>query len=271
MLTLCSSFRSDLLSLIEDEDILKKSKFDEVYEVGLGGGTAIERFGKDPKPFQEVLDEFREDNFIEKTKRKAMKMPSRLLKFNSYCLKNYFNCLTAIIQVDLESPGFISQFPGIKEYLIALNGNYTHSIIYRFESLYDSVVESFNRYSGETDLEYVRSLIGILDKDLKKDKYEKYRVDDYVCLRFKDLWKQNNEELHDYLSINYVYKGFLYPKDYREILLETEVIGNSSLEDSDIRWVDVYFENEEKILEEVSGNIEKYKPEFLKKINLTQT
>lgn len=250
------------------------SVYDQVYE--LGGKTAIEKFGKDPKPFRETLDKFEEKEFKKIIKECAIRSSSSHLRFDQFIIRDYIGCLIAIIQVDLEYPGFIKQFPEAQEYLMAINRYNQNQVIWKFEKIYNDTIKSFNRYSGNSDLKYVKSLFEFDDKDLKiTNSYNDIRFDDYISLNFKKYWKMEDDEIHDYLLTNYVYQETLLPQDYRLIICscctEYEMEGYKDLDKNDMEWVDIYFENNDKILGKILKDINKVRPEIMKKVNLTLT
>ena len=94
-------------------------------------------------------------------------------------------------------------------------------------------------------------------------------MDDYISQEFQRLWKLKDPEIHFYLSQNYIYQETLLPKDYKEIV--TYFDNEYKMRDNDLRWIDLYFENLEKILKEVHEDIENITPVIMKKINLTLT
>jgi hypothetical protein len=163
----------------------KASPYDKIYELGK---TAVERFGNDPKTFKKTLGKYKPKNFKEMIKEKAKETPSGSLRFDSWEIREYMNCLTAILQVDLECPGFIKNFPEAIDYLKAVNGSNTNQIIFGFEEIYNKTLNIFNRYSGKSDFKYVKTLFEIPDQE-KKRRYDEHEVrfDDYISLKFQEF------------------------------------------------------------------------------------
>ena len=250
----------------------KVSPYDKIYELGK---TAVERFGNDPKTFKETLEKYKPKKFKEIIKEKAKETPSSSLCFDSWDIREYLNCLAAILQVDLECPGFIKNFPEAIDYLKAVNGNNIHQIVYGFEELYDKTLKIFNRYSGKSDFKYVKELFEIPDEE-KKGRYDEpvIRFDDYISLKFLEFWKSGDEEKKEYLRKHYIYQETLLPIDYQNIIRYVGVPGEEiteNLEIGDMKWVDLYFEHIDQILEAAYKNIHTMTPLQMKKINLTLT
>jgi hypothetical protein len=249
----------------------KSSPYDQIYELGK---TAVERFGNDPATFKKTLRKFKAKTFKENIKEEAKHSPAYHLRFNSWSVREYMNCLTAILQVDFECPGFIQNFPEARDYLKAVNGSNMNQIIYDFENLYDKTLETFNRYSGESDFKYVKSLFEIPDPDKNKRYDEREtRFDDYISIKFLEFWKSGDEEKVEYLKKHYIYQDTLLPEDYQDMIRYTGIITSeeAELERGDMRWVDLYFEHLEEIREKAYKDIHNMCPLSMKKINLTLT
>lgn len=249
----------------------KASPYDKIYELGK---TAVERFGNDPKTFKNTLGKYKPKNFKETIKEKAKEIPSGSLRFDSWEIREYMNCLTAILQVDLECPGFIKNFPEAIDYLKAVNGSNTNQVVFGFEELYDKTLKIFNRYSGKSDFKYVKALFEIPEE--KKRKYDEHeiRFDDYISIKFQEFWKSGDEEKREYLRKHYIYQETLLPIDYQNIIRYIGVPGKEvteNLEIGDMRWVDLYFEHIDQIIEASHKNIHTITPLIMKKINLTLT
>ena len=260
----------DFFGLDEIAGIVKTSPYDCVVELGR---TAIERFGKDPKKFKETLKKFKPKEFIKRSKEEATRLPAQSLSFNSWSIREYINCLTAILQVDLECPGFIQNFPEAIEYLEAVNENNIHHITYKFEKMYEEVAKTFNRYSGKSDFKYVTELFEIT-KEKESCRYdEKMRFDDYISLHFLEYWKSGDEEKVGYLKKYYIHHETLLPKDYQDLIKYLGILKNDDErpEDGDLGWVDLYFENIDRIIEELNKDIRFIPPIYTKMINLTLT
>jgi len=253
-----------------DFDLLsrfKVSPYDKIYELGK---TAVEKFGNDPKIFKKTLGKYKPKNFKEMIKEKAKETPSGSLRFDSWEIREYMNCLTAILQVDLECPGFIKNFPEAIDYLKAVNGSNTNQVVFGFEKLYDKTLKIFNRYSGKSDFKYVKALFEIPDQEKKR----KVRFDDYISLKFKEFWKSGDEEKKEYLRKHYIYQETLLPIDYQNMIRYIGVPGKEAiegLETGDMKWVDLYFEHIDQIIEAAYENIHYITPLIMKKINLTLT
>jgi hypothetical protein len=248
----------------------KTSPYDCVVELER---TAIERFGNDPKKFRETLKKFKPKEFLKRSKEEATCLPAQSLSFDSWSIREYINCLVAILQVDLECPGFIQNFPEAIEYLRAVNGNNVHYIIYKFEEMYEEVANTFNRYSRKSDVKYVTELFEI-PKVRESCRYdEKIRFDDYISLHFLEYWKSGDEEKVGYLKKYYIYHETLLPKDYQSLINYLGILksGDESPEDGALGWVDLYFENIDRIIEELNKNIRVLPPVYTKMINLTLT
>ncbi len=249
----------------------KSSPYDQIYELGK---TAVEKFGKDPSTFKKTLGKFKARTFKEKIREEAKHLPACSLRFDSWEVREYINCLIAIIQVDLECPGFIQNFPEAIDYLKAVNGSNVNQIIYEFEDIYDKTINIFNRYSGKSDFKYVKTLFEISDKKESRRYNEKEaRFDDYISVGFLSFWKSGDEEKIDYLKKHYIYQDTLLPEDYQDLIHYTRVItsGEIDLERGDLRWVDLYFEHFDEILESAYKDIHSMTPLQMKKINLTLT
>ena len=249
---------------------LKTSPYDCVVELGR---TAVERFGNDPKKFRETLKKFKPKEFLKRSKEEAIHLSAKSLNFDSRSIWEYINCLTAILQVDLECPGFIQNFPEAIEYLRAVNGNNVHHFIYKFEEMYEEVAKTFNRYSGKSDFKYVTKLFEI-PKEKESCRYEeKIRFDDYISLHFLEYWKSGDEEKVEYLKKYYIHHETLLPKDYQDIIRHLGIIKNydESPEDGALEWVDIYFENIDRIIEKLNKDIRALPPIYTKMINLTLT
>ena len=249
----------------------KASPYDKIYELGK---TAVERFGNDPKTFKKTLGKYKPKNFKEMIKEKAKETPSGSLRFDSWEIREYMNCLTAILQVDLECPGFIKNFPEAIDYLKAVNGSNTNQVVFGFEELYDKTLKIFNRYSGKSDFKYVKTLFEIPDQEKKRRYDEKeVRFDDYISVGFLGFWKSGDEEKIDYLKKHYIYQDTLLPEDYQDLIRYIGVItsGEIDLERGDLRGVDLYFEHIDEILESAYKDIHNMTPLQMKKINLTLT
>ena len=269
------SYIVDKLGL--DFDLLyprfKASPYDKIYELGK---TAVERFGNDPKTFKKTLEKYNKPkNFKEMIKEKAKETPSGSLRFDSWEIREYMNCLTAILQVDLECPGFIKNFPEAIDYLKAVNESNTNQIVFGFEELYNKTLKIFNRYSGKSDFKYVKTLFEIPDQEKKRrcDEHE-VRFDDYISLKFQEFWKSGDEEKKEYLRKHYIYQETLLPEDYQNMIRYIGVPGEEVTEDletGDMKWVDLYFEHIDQILEAAYKDIHTITPLMMKKINLTLT
>ena len=269
------SYIVDKLGL--DFDLLyprfKASPYDKIYELGK---TAVERFGNDPKTFEKTLEKYNKPkNFKEMIKEKAKETPSGSLRFDSWEIREYMNCLTAILQVDLECPGFIKNFPEAIDYLKAVNESNTNQIVFGFEELYNKTLKIFNRYSGKSDFKYVKTLFEIPDQEKKRrcDEHE-VRFDDYISLKFQEFWKSGDEEKKEYLRKHYIYQETLLPEDYQNMIRYIGVPGEEVTEDletGDMKWVDLYFEHIDQILESAYKDIHTITPLMMKKINLTLT
>lgn len=249
---------------------LKASPYDKIYELGK---TAIERFGNDPKTFKKTLEKYKPKNFKETIKEIAKETPSGSLRFNSWEIREYMNCLTAILQVDLECPGFIKNFPEAIDYLKAVNESNINQVVFGFEELYDKTLKIFNRYSGKSDFKYVKALFEIPDQEKRRyDKHE-VRFDDYISLKFQEFWKSGDEEKKEYLRKYYIYQETLLPQDYQNMIRCVGEFGGEDvdMDKEDLRWVDFYFENLDKILEKAYTTIHAIPPLYMKKINLTLT
>jgi hypothetical protein len=249
----------------------KASPYDKIYELGK---TAVERFGNDPKTFRETLKKFEPKKFRKIIKEVAKQSPSCSLRFKSWCIREYLNCLTAILQVDFECPGFIKNFPEALNYLRSVNGCNTNLIVFDFEELYNKTITPFNRYSGKSDFKYVKKLFEIPDED-KNRRYDERdpRFDDYISVWFLKFWKSENEEQRDYLKKHYIYQETLLPEDYQNLISYSGILkkGEVDLEKGDLRWVDLYFERIDEIIESVHKDIDSITPLTMKKINLTLT
>lgn len=250
----------------------KASPYDKIYELGK---TAVERFGNDPNTFKKTLEKYKPKNFKETIKEKAKESPSGSLRFDSWEIREYMNCLTAILQVDLECPGFIKNFPEAIDYLKAVNGSNTNQIVFGFEEIYDKTLKIFNRYSGKSDFKYVKALFEIPDQE-KKRRYDEHeiRFDDYISLKFLKFWKSGDEEKKEYLRKHYIYPETLLPEDYQNMICYIGVPGKEvikDLETGDMKWVDLYFEHIDQIIEVAYKNIHTITPLIMKKINLTLT
>lgn len=259
-----------LLELNEIGVNFKISPYDCVVELGR---TAVERFGNDPKKFKETLKKFKPKEFLKRSKEEATYLPARSLSFNSWSIHEYINCLIAILQVDLECPGFIQNFPEAIEYLKAVNENNVHLITYKFEDMYEEVAKTFNRYSGKSDFKYVTELFGI-PKEKESCRYEeKIRFDDYISLHFLEYWKSGDEEKVGYLKKYYIHHETLLPKDYQDLIRYLGILKNDDerLEDGALGWVDIYFENIDRIIEKLDKDIRALPPIYTKMINLTLT
>jgi hypothetical protein len=248
---------------------VKTSPYDQVYELGK---TAVERFGKDPATFKETLKKYKTKNYQRTIKKEALNMPSDRLRFDSWNIREYINCLTAILQVDLEVPGFIKNFPEAIEYLKLVNGNSTNRVSHDFEELYNKTLKPFNRYSEKSDFKYIKSLFEIPDEKKNKRYDEKEpRFDDYISIKFLEFWKSGDDEKREYLREYYIYQETLLPKDYRGIIRYLNLLKDVELEENDLKWVDLYFEHQDEILEAVYKDIYSMSPKMMKKINLTLT
>lgn len=250
----------------------KASPYDKIYELGK---TAVERFGNDPKTFKKTLGKYKPKNFKETIKEKAKVIPSGSLRFDSWEIREYMNCLTAILQVDLECPGFIKNFPEAIDYLKAVNNGNTNQVVFGFEELYDKTLKIFNRYSGKSDFKYVKALFEIPDQEKKRgyDEHE-IRFDDYISLKFQEFWKSGDEEKKEYLRKHYIYQEILLPEDYQNMIRYIGVPGKEVTEDletGDMKWVDLYFEHIDQIIEAAYKDIHTITPLIMKKINLTLT
>lgn len=259
-------------SMFFDSRLLKSSPYDQVYELGK---TAIEKFGKDPSVFRETLDEYKPRSFVRKIREMAKETPSSWLRFNSSYVREYINCLTAILQVDLECPGFIDNFPEAINYLKVINEGELRRIVYGFEKLYDKSIDGFNRYSGISDIKYVKDLFEIPDKKEKR-RYDEHeiRFDDDISINFLRFWNNRSNEQEDYLRKYYIYPETLLPEDYRDLVYCSNIFNNPEnvkLEKGDLGWVDIYFEHLDEIRKEVYSNIYNLSPSLLRKINLTLT
>ena len=232
--------------------------YSEIWELGK---SAVEKFGEDPIKFKKILSRYKSDNFKKRIKSQIKLLSANEFRFNSLYICEYIECLIAILQVDLERPGFIKNFPDHAENIRSLSRGYKATVTSKFEKIYDEIIEEYNRYSGKNDFEYVKSLFEIEDLSV--------RVDDYISQEFQRLWKLKDPEIHFYLSQNYIYQETLLPKDYKEIV--TYFDNEYKMRDNDLRWIDLYFENLEKILKEVHEDIENITPVIMKKINLTLT
>lgn len=260
----------DLFRLDELGVNFKTSPYDCVVELGR---TAVERFGKDPKKFRETLKKFKPKEFLKRSKEKATHLPARSLSFNSWSIQEYINCLIAILQVDLECPGFIQNFPEAIEYLRAVNENNVYHITYKFEEMYEEVAKTFNRYSGESDFKYVTELFEI-PKEKGNRRYEKeIRFDDYISLHFLEYWKSGDEEKVGYLKKYYIHHETLLPTDYQNLIRRLDILKDDDErpEDGALGWVDIYFENIDRIIEKLNRNIRDFPPIYTKMINLTLT
>lgn len=225
------------------------------------GKSAVEKFGEDPIKFKKILSKYKSENFKKRIRSQVKLFSSNELIFDSFCIYEYIECLIAILQVDLERPGFIKNFPEHAENIRALSRDNKAKVTHKFEKIYNETIEKYNRYSGKNDFKYVKSLFEIKDLDI--------RVDDYISREFQRLWKLENPEIRFYLSQNYIYQETLLPKDYKEIV--TYFDNKYEMEDNNLKWIDLYFENLEKILKEVHEDIENITPVMMKKINLTLT
>jgi hypothetical protein len=253
------------LSLNELGVNFKTSPYDSVVELGK---TAVERFGDDPKKFRETLEKYKPKEFLKRLKEEAIYLPSRLLSFRTWSIQEYINCLIAILQVDLECPGFIQNFPEAIEYMRAVNGNNVHLFTYKFERMHEEVAKTFNRYSRESDFMYVTKLFEIPEKGVKE-----VRFDDYISLHFLEYWKSGDEEKVGYLKEYYIHHETLLPKDYQDIIRYLGILksDNETPKDGDLGWVDLYFENIDRIIEGLNKNIRDLPPVYTKMINLTLT
>ena len=273
MLSIHNNNIIDIIDRLElDLDTLysrfKVSPYDKIYELGK---TAIERFGNDPKTFKKTLGKYKPKNFKEMIKEIAKEAPSSFLRFDSWKIREYMNCLTAILQVDLECPGFIKNFPEAIDYLKAVNGGNTNQIVFGFEELYNKTLKMFNRYSGKSDFKYVKALFEIPDQEGRR--YDE-RFDDYISLKFLEFWKSEDEEKKEYLRKHYIYQETLLPEDYQNMIRYIGVPGKEITEDletGDMKWVDLYFEHQDQIIEVAYKDIHNIAPFIMKKINLTLT
>ena len=265
----------DYFELLDEIGVrFKASPYDCVVDLGR---TAVERFGNDPKKFRETLKKYKPKEFIKRSKEEATRFPARSLSFDSWDIREYINCLVAILQVDLECPGFIQNFPEAIEYLKAVNGNNVHHITYKFEKMYEGMIKTFNRYSGKSDFMYVTKLFEI-PKEEKSCRYdcrydEKIRFDDYISLHFLEYWNSGDEEKVRYLKKYYIHQETLLPKDYQDIINYLRILnGDDEMpEDGDLGWVDLYFENIDHIIEVLNKDIRTLPPVYTKMINLTLT
>ena len=167
------------------------SRYDQIYEIGK---TAIEKFGKDPSTFRETLDKFTPRNFRERIKENAKLSPSSYLRFDFYIVGEYVNCLIAILQVDLEYPGFIKNFPEALTYLEDVNGYNSRRVAYEFEEIFNKTIKPFNRYSGKSDYVYVKTLFEIPDEEKRRYDKPEIRFDDFISTGFSEFWKSGNDE-----------------------------------------------------------------------------
>jgi len=260
----------DFFELNGIEVKFKISPYDCVVELGR---TAVEKFGNDPKKFRETLKKYKPKEFIKRSREEATHLPARSLSFNSWSIWEYTNCLVAILQVDLECPGFIQNFPEAIEYLKAVNENNVHHITYKFEKMYEKVAKTFNRYSGKSDIKYVTELFEI-PKEEKSCRYdEKIRFDDYISLHFLEYWKSGDEEKVGYLKKYYIHHETLLPKDYQDLIRYLGILESDDEmpEDGALGWVDLYFENIDRIIEVLNKDIRVLPPIYTKMINLTLT
>jgi tetratricopeptide (TPR) repeat protein len=257
-------FRLDKLA-----GIFKTSPYDCVVELGR---TAVERFGNDPKKFRETLKKFKPKEFLKRSKEEAICLPAQSLSFDSWSIREYINCLVAILQVDLECPGFIQNFPEAIEYLNAVNGNNVNHITYKFEKMYEEAIKTFNRYSGKSDFKYVTKLFEIPMEE-KSCRYEKIRFDDYISLHFLEYWKSGDEEKVRYLKKYYIHHETLLPEDYQNLINYLGILksDDEKPEDGALGWVDLYFENIDHIIEVLNKDIRILPPVYTKMINLTLT
>ena len=248
----------------------KTSPYDCVVELGR---TAVERFGNDPKKFKETLKKFKPKEFLKRSREEATHLSAQSLSFDSWDIREYMNCLVAILQVDFECPGFIQNFPEAIEYLKAVNENNVHLIAYKFEKMYEKMVKTFNRYSGKSDFKYVMELFEI-PKEKESCRYdEKIRFDDYISLHFLEYWKSGDEKKVGYLKKYYIHHEILLPKDYQDLIEYLGILKSDDErpEDGALGWVDLYFENIDHIIEVLNKKIRALSPVYTKMINLTLT
>ena len=263
----------DYFGLLDEIEVrFKASSYDCVVDLGR---TAVERFGNDPKKFRETLKKYKPKEFIKRLKEEATRFPARSLSFDSWDIREYINCLIAILQVDLECPGFIQNFPEAIEYLKAVNGNNVHHITYKFEEMYKEVVKTFNRYSGKSDFKYVTKLFEIPkeEESCRYNENKKIRFDDYISLHFLEYWNSGDEEKVRYLKKYYIHHETLLPKDYQNLINYLGILksDDEKPEDGALGWVDLYFENIDCIIEKLNKDIIVLPPVYTKMINLTLT
>jgi hypothetical protein len=232
-----------------------------IYDLGI---PAIERFGTDVEAFKEAIKKYSPESSKRTSEKFIKDIPSSLfygrysgnyLELANYTL--YRDTLIKIVQVNLEIPGFIKNFPEAIEYID--DDNYW-KLKNKFRDSTDDVIENYNRFSGRYDKNFILKTFGAPDKDI--------RFDEWVAVNFKEHWESGDKTKRGYLKKYYLYLETLLPKDYNKILdeagIETKDIDIESLD-----IVDFYFSEIDNLVENLKKNVRLFKPSTLRKLNST--
>jgi len=242
-------------------------KYSKIYSLK---DSAVKKFGKDVKSFKETLSEYKPKNYKESIKKNICSICTYNLEhYNKADILDYIECLIAILQVDFECPGFLQNFPEFKDQFIAIKKDKVYLIEQEYKNFYDNIIKTFNRYSKKSDFSYVKKLFEIPEKE------DRLRFDDYISVNFSKFWKSDNEEIKTYLKLYYISSDTLLPKDYAFLVksssFDKKIISNIKLNEEDLRWVDIYFKFQDRIVKHIHDNIEYKTPDYMKMINLTLT
>ena len=255
-----------LMKTIDDKMIYIESEKQidpGIYDLGI---PAIERFGTDVEAFKEAIKKYSPESSKRTSEKLIKDMPSSLfygrytgnyLELANYTL--YRDTLIKIVQVNLETPGFIKNFPEAIEYMDDRDDYW--KLKNKFRDSTNGVIENYNRFSGKYDKKFVLKTFGESeDKDM--------RFDDWVAVNFKEHWESGDKTKRGYLKKYYLYPETLLPKDYTEILdearMETKDINVESLD-----IVDLYFSEIDNVVENLKKNVRIFKPSILRKLNST--
>ena len=234
--------------------------YSEVYDFGR---TAVERFGNSPDPFKSNLELLKGNYAIDFITKDICKNSTELndrLVVPTFCSafgNSYINTLIAIVQVNLEKPGFIDEFPEAKLYVSL---DYKRYLIFdRYVEKFTNIYAGYNRYSHKFDLKSIKRKFNIPDIEL--------RPDDYISSNFKMIYtKTKSPKVKDYLFENFVYQSTLMPEDFKEILKAVGKFEEKEVSDSNY-WIDEYFKYQKEIIENL--NVHSLSPDIMRKINLT--
>lgn len=243
-------------------------KYSKIYSLK---ESAVKKFGKDVKSFKETLSKYKPKNYKESIKKNICSTCAYDLEYfnRDFDILDYIECLIAILQVDFECPGFLQNFPEFKDQFIAIKKDKVYLIEQEYKNFYDNIIKNFNRYSKKSDFSYVKKLFEIPEKE------DKLRLDDYISVNFSKFWKSDNEEIKTYLKLYYISSDILLPKDYAFLVksssFDKKIISSIKLNEDDLRWVDIYFKFQDRIVKHIHDNIEYKTPDYMKMINLTLT